>query len=179
MSTELIDRPREGYQLTGFYGGDARGYCLQITGDHGYVQVTREGAALLAADIFRHFLEVPAGGGRMNTTNEYHPCTQILIDGLRAAGTHGAKVLSEWDRAREKADRKGYTGGPRSDGGTDPRNSGPDRRVRYMTSSVGTTRDGYLVRQVVVECEDGTLWLLCDNEAGTDHWVRLPAIPRR
>lgn len=59
MSTELINRPREGYQLTGFYGGDARGYCLQITSDHGYVQVTREGAALLAADIFRHFLEVP------------------------------------------------------------------------------------------------------------------------
>lgn len=115
----------------------------------------------------------------MNTPNEYHPCTQILIDGLRAAGTHGAKVLSEWDRAREKADRKGYTGGPRSDGGMDPRNSGPDRRVRSMTSSVGTTRDGYLVRQVVVECEDGTLWRLCDNEAGTDHWVRLPAIPGR
>lgn len=59
MSTELINRPREGYQLTGFYGGDARGYCLQISSDHGYVQVTREGAALLAADIFRHFLEVP------------------------------------------------------------------------------------------------------------------------
>ena len=59
MSTELINRPREGYQLTGFYGGDARGYCLQITSDHGYVQVTREGAARLAADIFRHFLEIP------------------------------------------------------------------------------------------------------------------------
>ena len=26
---------------------------------------------------------------------------------------------------------------------------------------------------------DGTLWRLCDNEAGTDHWVRLPAIPGR
>lgn len=59
MSTELINRPREGYQLTGFYGGDARGYCLQITSDHGYVQLTREGAALLAADIFRYFLEIP------------------------------------------------------------------------------------------------------------------------
>ncbi len=59
MSTELINRPREGYQLTGFYGGDARGYCLQITSDHGYVQVTREGAARLASDIFRHFLETP------------------------------------------------------------------------------------------------------------------------
>lgn len=59
MSTELINRHREGYHLTGFYGGDARGYCLQITSDHGYVQVTREGAARLAADIFRHFLETP------------------------------------------------------------------------------------------------------------------------
>lgn len=54
----------------------------------------------------------------------------------------------------------------------------PDRRGRSMTSSVGTTRDGYLVRQVVVECEDGTLWRLCDNEAGTNHWVPLPPIPR-
>ena len=67
-------------------------------------------------------------------------------------------------------ERSGPTGG-----GLTP----PDRRVRSMTSSVGTTRDGYLVRQVVVECEDGTLWRLCDNEAGTDHWVRLPAIPGR
>lgn len=60
-----------------------------------------------------------------------------------------------------------------------PPNTPPDRRVRSMTSSVGTTRDGYLVCQVVVECEDGTLWRLCDNEAGTDHWVRLPSIPSR
>jgi len=74
----------------------------------------------------------------------------------------------------------GYTGGPLSDGGMDPRDRNrTDRRVRNMTSSIGSTRDGYLVRQVVVECEDGTLWRLCDNEAGTDHWVRLPAIPGR
>ena len=69
MSTELINRPREGYQLTGFYGGDARGYCLQITSDHGYVQVTREGAALLAADILRHFLEIPGPAEAMATPN--------------------------------------------------------------------------------------------------------------
>ena len=69
MSTELINRPREGYQLTGFYGGDARGYCLQITSDHGYVQVTREGAALLAADILRYFLEVPGPAEAQATPN--------------------------------------------------------------------------------------------------------------
>ncbi|RQP11946.1 MAG: hypothetical protein EAS51_04175 [Microbacteriaceae bacterium] len=62
----------------------------------------------------------------------------------------------------------------------DPRNrEGVDRRVRNMTSSIGSTRDGYLVRQVVVECEDGTLWRLCDNEAGTRAWDRLPPIPLR
>lgn len=88
---------------------------------------------------------------------------------LKSAGSSPAQVT----------ERSGYTGGPISDGGMDPRNTPPDRRVRSMTSSVGTTRDGYLVRQVVVECEDGTLWRLCDNEAGTDHWVRLPAIPGR
>ncbi|APL99264.1 hypothetical protein [Bordetella phage CN2] len=59
------------------------------------------------------------------------------------------------------------------------KNEGVDRRVRNMTSSIGSTRDGYLVRQVVVECEDGTLWRLCDNEAGTNQWVMLPSIPGR
>lgn len=59
MSTELIDCPREGYQLTGFYGGDSRGYCLQITSDHGYVQVTREGAARLRDGIDSYLNSLP------------------------------------------------------------------------------------------------------------------------
>ena len=79
-----------------------------------------------------------------------------------------------------KTDPAGYSRGPVSDGGMDPRERNrPDRRVRHMTSSIGSTRDGYLVRQVVVECEDGTLWRLSDNEAGTNHWVMLPSIPGR
>lgn len=81
MSTELINRPREGYQLTGFYGGDARGYCLQITSDHGYVQVTREGAALLAADIFRHFLE----GAEVETKTQEGEASMNLIDKIAEA----------------------------------------------------------------------------------------------
>lgn len=140
MSTELIVRDAEGYQLTGFSGGAARGYCLQVTGDNGYIQLTREAAELLIQDIRNTFLtEFPA-----------------------------------------KASDGGYTGGPVSDGGMDPRERNrPDRRVRSMTSSMGATRDGYLVRQAVVECEDGTLWRLCDNEAGTRAWDRLPPIPLR
>ena len=85
MSTELINRPREGYQLTGFYGGDARGYCLQITSDHGYVQVTREGAALLAADILRHFLEVPGPAEAQATLAELELRTAAAV----AAGVPG------------------------------------------------------------------------------------------
>ena len=85
MSTELINRPREGYQLTGFYGGDARGYCLQITSDHGYVQVTREGAALLAADILRYFLEVPGPAEAQATLAELELRTAAAV----AAGVPG------------------------------------------------------------------------------------------
>lgn len=77
MSEELINRDRgvivciglpggqapsvsEGYQLLRFYdGGDQQRTCLQITTDGGYVQLTRKGAALLAADILQHFLEIP------------------------------------------------------------------------------------------------------------------------
>jgi len=74
-----------------------------------------------------------------------------------------------------------YTGGPVSDGGMDPRDRNrTDRRVRSMTSSIGSTRDGLPgSARVVVECEDGTLWRLCDNDAGTVEWVRLPPIPGR
>lgn len=94
MSTELINRPREGYQLTGFYGGDARGYCLQITGDHGYVQVTREGAARLAADIFRYFLEVPGAGdvGEVDTGDGPPPLPRINVK-CETVGSAFLKVI--------------------------------------------------------------------------------------
>lgn len=36
----------------------------------------------------------------------YHPCTHILIDGLKRL-EGGAAVLAEWDRARAKADGRG------------------------------------------------------------------------
>lgn len=57
MSTELINRPAQGYQLNAFFGGDARGRCLQITGDNGHLQLTPEAAALLFADVVTLFLE--------------------------------------------------------------------------------------------------------------------------
>lgn len=58
MSTELIDRPELGYKLTGFYGGTARGYCLQLTFPQSVdcLQLTAEGARQLANDIIFRFL---------------------------------------------------------------------------------------------------------------------------
>lgn len=88
-----------------------------------------------------------------------------------------------------KKDSAGYTTGPTSDGGMDPREPRgpftkplpapprPDRRVRSVSTSLCATREGYLVRTVVVACEDGTIWRMCDNEAGKPRWNQLPAIP--
>lgn len=59
MSTDLIERRDAGYKLTSFYGGDARGVCLQITalnGD-GFIQLDRGGADLLIQDVRHLFLE--------------------------------------------------------------------------------------------------------------------------
>ncbi|APL99415.1 hypothetical protein [Bordetella phage CN1] len=59
MSTDLIERREAGYKLTSFYGGDARGVCLQITalnGD-GFIQLDRGGADLLIQDVRHLFLE--------------------------------------------------------------------------------------------------------------------------
>lgn len=59
MSTDLIERRDAGYKLTSFYGGDARGVCLQITalnGD-GFIQLDRSGADLLTQDVRHLFLE--------------------------------------------------------------------------------------------------------------------------
>lgn len=100
MSTELINRHREGYQLTGFYGGDTRGYCLQITGDHGYVQLTREAAACLAADIFRYFLETPTPAG------DAQPVAWVAADTLHSPHPTCVSSLAymsqlDQDRGRE------------------------------------------------------------------------------
>ena len=59
MSTDLIERRDAGYKLTSFYGGDARGVCLQITalnGD-GFIQLDHGGADLLIQDVRHLFLE--------------------------------------------------------------------------------------------------------------------------
>lgn len=59
MSTDLIERREAGYKLTSFYGGDARGVCLQITalnGD-GFIQLDRGGADLLTQDVRHLFVE--------------------------------------------------------------------------------------------------------------------------
>ncbi|MFA5510831.1 MAG: hypothetical protein WC313_00145 [Candidatus Kapaibacterium sp.] len=59
MSNDLIERRDAGYKLTSFYGGDARGVCLQITalnGD-GFIQLDRSGADLLIQDVRHLFLE--------------------------------------------------------------------------------------------------------------------------
>lgn len=59
MSTDLIERRDAGYKLTSFYGGDARGVCLQITalnGD-GFIQLDRSGADLLIQDVRHLFVE--------------------------------------------------------------------------------------------------------------------------
>jgi len=59
MSTDLIERRDAGYKLTSFYGGDARGVCLQITalnGD-GFIQLDHGGADLLIQDVRHLFVE--------------------------------------------------------------------------------------------------------------------------
>lgn len=77
----------------------------------------------------------------------------------------------------------GYTGGPVSDGGMDPRNrlgrETPPRKPIHTSTSVGTTRDGYLFRVTVATCDDGTLWRLSDTESGEQRWERLPSIPQQ
>lgn len=47
MSTQLQTRMRQ-HTAVEFWGGDARGACLQVTGAEGYVQFTMEEAAALA-----------------------------------------------------------------------------------------------------------------------------------
>lgn len=58
MSEELLARPKLNYSLTGFYGGDLRGYCLQITTLNGesYLQLTKPAARRLIKDIQQRFL---------------------------------------------------------------------------------------------------------------------------
>lgn len=56
MSPELIDRPDLGYTLTRFHGGDVRGPCVQLTGEEGYVQLTRTAARTLIQDLIGRFL---------------------------------------------------------------------------------------------------------------------------
>lgn len=46
MSTELKTRMTK-HSIVEFWGGDARGVCVQVTGDEGYVQLTLEEAAAL------------------------------------------------------------------------------------------------------------------------------------
>ncbi|APL99254.1 hypothetical protein [Bordetella phage CN2] len=60
MSTQLVERTGPGYNytLTRFSGGAERGVCVQITDSNGYVQLTKQGAAELAADLSRQFLEL-------------------------------------------------------------------------------------------------------------------------
>lgn len=107
MSTELINRHREGYQLTGFYGGDTRGYCLQITGDHGYVQLTREAAACLAADIFRYFLKTP----EPSENAEYPQAAEVCAELYQVIGSLASdlgvfdhpKVVKALDNASQHA----------------------------------------------------------------------------
>ena len=56
MSTELIDRPDLGYSLTRFAGGEVLGPCVQVTGEKGYVQLTRTAARTLIQDLLNRFL---------------------------------------------------------------------------------------------------------------------------
>lgn len=60
-----------------------------------------------------------------------------------------------------------------------PRYSGPTRKPIHTSTSVGTTRDGYLFRVTVATCDDGTLWRLSDTESGEPRWERLPSIPQQ
>ena len=86
MSTTLIDRPEYNYTLTGFWGGNVRGYSLQITSDNGYVQLTREGAEQLIADIRRYYL----GDGSDGTRAVPLSPTPEMIDA-------GAQRLVRWE----------------------------------------------------------------------------------
>ena len=115
MSTELINRHREGYQLTGFYGGDTRGYCLQITSDPGYIQLTRDAAACLAADIFRYFLETPSPAGDARDAERYRwlrgagvdHSTDIDVVGFDGECLNHEELDAAIDAARAAAKREG------------------------------------------------------------------------
>lgn len=76
----------------------------------------------------------------------------------------------------------GYAGEPVGGGGMDPRNAldrTPPRKPIHTSTSVGTTRDGYLFRVTVATCDDGSLWRLSDTESGEQRWERLPPIPQQ
>ena len=54
MSTDLINVPTTDIMQTRFFGGKDRGTCIQLTPpwrDQGHIQLTREQAAILAAEL--------------------------------------------------------------------------------------------------------------------------------
>ena len=54
MSTELRSGPNTDIMQTRFYGGKERGTCIQLTPpwrDQGHIQLTREQAAVVAAEL--------------------------------------------------------------------------------------------------------------------------------
>lgn len=63
MSDQIVNRPDAGYVIVRYNGGDILGPCVQVTGEHGYIQLTRTGARTLAHDLIHRFLKsIPTVG---------------------------------------------------------------------------------------------------------------------